>query len=126
MLYSLLHICATFALFVLHLSCICLAFGGADTTAQFFLDLDLLHTPPCFDELEHILSTSLTSKGNPVKLPVTESMYQLLVRSNSTLASALISTNDSPAYALAEVLSVALRWSPACDPTDELTIAGKR
>lgn len=100
--------------------------GTADTTAQFFLDLDLLPKPPCFNDLESVFSTPLTSKGTPVKLPVTDALYRQLVQSNSTLASVIESTSDNPAHALAESISVALRRSPACEPTDEITIAGKR
>ena len=99
--------------------------GLTDTTAQFFLNLDLLPKPPCFNDLDSVFSTPLTSQGTPVKLPVTDAMYRLLVQSNSTLESVIESTSDNPAHALAESISVALRRSPACEPTDEITIAGK-
>lgn len=100
------------------------AVGMTDTTAQFFLDLDLLPEPPCFNDLDSVFSTLLTSKGAPAKLPVTDAMYRQLAQSNSTLESVIGSTSDNPAHALAENISVALRRSPVCEPTDEITIAG--
>jgi hypothetical protein len=94
-----------------------------DATSAFIHSLPLQTSAPPFKDLRRIFELGLVAKdGTPVRLPVDDPLFEVLVLQNNTLTTFLQPVSTVHAWSLSSCVSAAVRTNTH-DVPDEITLA---